>query len=51
MEQTADWGHGSGATGGITRTWDHMTHVVNVAMGLKTPAARHQFDGDPRHRR
>lgn len=26
--------------------WDHRTHVVNVAMGLKTPAIRYQLTGD-----
>ena len=35
----------------VTRWWDHMTHVVNVAMGLKEPAMRYVLDGDPRHRR
>jgi hypothetical protein len=39
--QTADWGAWLQAPSqGITRKWDHMTHVVNVAMGLKTPALR-----------
>ena len=35
----------------VTRWWDHMTHVVNVAMGLKEPATRYLMDGDSRHRR
>lgn len=45
--QTADWGAWlqSPATG-VTPRWDHMTHVVNVAMGLKTPALR-GLRGDP----
>ncbi len=37
--QTADWGSWLQAPAiGVTTAWDHMTHVVNVAMGLKTPA-------------
>ncbi len=45
--QTADWGGWlqQPATG-VTRVWDHMTHVVNVAMGFKTPAFR-SLRGDP----
>ncbi|EXX89167.1 hypothetical protein BG53_00555 [Paenibacillus darwinianus] len=27
--------------------WDHRTHVVNVAMGVKTPAIRYELTGDP----
>ena len=39
--QTADWGDWlQHPATGVTRVWDHMTHVVNVAMGLKTPALR-----------
>ncbi len=50
IDQTADWGGWLQAPAqGITRTWDHMTHVVNVAMGLKTPATCFLFDGDRRH--
>jgi glycosyl hydrolase family 127 (putative beta-L-arabinofuranosidase)/beta-L-arabinofuranosidase (glycosyl hydrolase family 127) len=51
LAQTADWGAYLRAfpCTGITRQWDHMTHVVNVAMGLKTPAVRSLFDGDPDH--
>jgi hypothetical protein len=50
IDQTADWGEWLRSPAqGITRTWDHMTHVVNVAMGLKTPATRFLFDGDGRH--
>jgi hypothetical protein len=29
--------------------FNHFTHVVNVAMGLKTPAVRYLRDGDPAH--
>jgi hypothetical protein len=29
--------------------FDHFTHVVNVAMGLKAPAVRYLRDGDPGH--
>jgi hypothetical protein len=37
--QTADWGSWlQRPPSGSTAAWDHMTHVVNVAMGLKTPA-------------
>lgn len=50
IEQTTDWGGWLQApAAGITRSWDHMTHVVNVAMGLKTPAARALFEGQGRH--
>lgn len=28
--------------------WDHRTHVVNVAMGVKTPGVRYELTGDPR---
>ncbi|HUC93816.1 MAG TPA: beta-L-arabinofuranosidase domain-containing protein [Paenibacillus sp.] len=28
--------------------WDHRTHVVNVAMGVKTPAIRYELTGDPK---
>lgn len=52
LSQTADWGayfRAFPATG-VTRTWDHMTHVVNVAMGLKTPAVRWLLDGNDDHR-
>lgn len=53
LDGTADWDsyfHEFPCTG-ITRAWDHMTHVVNVAMGLKTPAVRYLLDGDPRRRK
>jgi hypothetical protein len=52
IEQTADWGRWltESPPTAITKTWDHMTHVVNVAMGIKTPAARYLVDGDLGHR-
>src|SRR5690606_5022754 len=28
-------------------TWDWRTHVVNVAMGLKTPGVLYEFSGGP----
>jgi uncharacterized protein len=51
--QTLDWGrffvdfpirekHTSG--------FDHLTHVVNVAMGVKEPVLRYLLTGDPAHR-
>jgi DUF1680 family protein len=48
-KQTTDW------TGIFTEFpfwrkvehWDHRTHVVNVAMGLKTPGVLFQLTGDP----
>lgn len=30
--------------------WDHRTHVVNVAMGIKTPGVLYEMTGDFRHR-
>lgn len=53
LAQTADWGAWLAEMPArqVTRTWDHMTHVVNVAMGLKTAAVRYLRDGDPEHRR
>jgi hypothetical protein len=47
LDQAADWDSFlvEFPCTGITRTWDHMTHVVNVAMGLKTPAVRDLLDG------
>jgi hypothetical protein len=52
LDQTADWEsflHEFPCTD-ITRTWDHMTHVVNVAMGLKNPVVRFLLDGEGTHR-
>lgn len=51
LAQIADWGaylRELPCTEPAT-TWDYMTHVVNVAMGLKTPAVQYRRDGDPRH--
>jgi hypothetical protein len=52
LAQAADWGSwlAEMPARGVTRRWDHMTHVVNVAMGLKAPAMRYLRDGSPRHR-
>ncbi len=49
LSQTADWSAylRDFPCTGVTVNWDHMTHVVNVAMGLKTPAVRWLVDGDP----
>lgn len=30
--------------------WDWKSHVVNVAMGIKTPGVRYELTGDPRER-
>lgn len=53
VSQTADWGGYLEAfpCTDVTAEWDHRTHVVNVAMGLKTPAVQWLLDGDPAHRR
>jgi DUF1680 family protein len=53
LDQTADWEGYLDAfpCTGVTTRWDHMTHVVNVAMGIKTSAVRWLLDGDPEHRR
>jgi hypothetical protein len=52
LEQTADWGSWlvEFPARDVSRTWDHMTHVVNVAMGLKTPAVRYLLDRAAPHR-
>ncbi len=52
LDQTADWGSYlvELPARGVTRTWDHMTHVVNVAMGIKQPALRYLLDGAASHR-
>ena len=43
LDQTLDWGAylTEHLIGGPATTFDHRTHVVNVAMGLKHAAARH----------
>jgi hypothetical protein len=53
LDQTADWEGYLDAfpCTGVTTAWDHMTHVVNVAMGIKTSAVRWLLDGDSQHRR
>jgi len=55
LAQTFDWGAYLGDLPPTARervsTFDHLTHVVNVAMGLKTPAVRYQRDDDPAHLR
>ncbi len=55
LAQTFDWGAYLADLPPAARervtVFDHLTHVVNVAMGLKTPAARYQRDGDPAHLR
>jgi hypothetical protein len=52
LQQSADWGAylTDFPCTGVTRTWDHMTHVVNVAMGIKASAVRYLIgeDGDQR---
>ena len=52
VEQTADWDTYliEFPRRAVTRTWDHMTHAVNVAMGLKTPMVRYLLDGARTHR-
>ncbi|WP_433364236.1 beta-L-arabinofuranosidase domain-containing protein [Actinoplanes sp. CA-142083] len=52
LAQTADW-HTfvtRDLTGEPARTFSHLTHGVNVAMGLKTPAVSFLVDGDEAHR-
>jgi hypothetical protein len=51
LDQTADWGawFAQLPARDVTRTWSHMTHVVNVAMGLKVPAIRFLVDGRRHH--
>ena len=52
-EQALDWERclAENPPLGFTRSWDPYRHVVNVAMGLKLPAVRYLFDGDPGHLR
>jgi hypothetical protein len=52
LAQTADWETflTDFPSTGITRHWDHMTHVVNVAMGLMNPAVHYMLDGQGSHR-
>jgi len=55
LAQTFDWGAYLGDLPPAARervtAFAHQTHVVNVAMGLKTPALRYRRDADPAHRR
>jgi len=55
LAQTFDWGAYLGDLPPAARervnAFSHPTHVVNVAMGLKTPAARYRRDDDPAHLR
>lgn len=52
-EQTLDWGTFFGEfpiRSKYVEGFGHLTHVVNVAMGLKDPALRFQRSGGARHR-
>ncbi len=55
LAQTFDWGAYLSDLPPMARervsTFGHLTHVVNVAMGLKTPAVRYRRDDDPAHLR
>lgn len=52
LAQTADWETflTDLPSTGITRKWDHMTHVVNVAMGFLNPVAHYLLSGGETHR-
>jgi hypothetical protein len=52
VDQTADWGSylTEFPVRDVARSWDYMTHVVNVAMGLKAPMVRYLLDGAVAHR-
>lgn len=52
-QQGLDWGGrlADDPPRGITKSFDHFRHVVNVAMGFKLPAVRYALDGDPEHLR
>ncbi|HEY9291766.1 MAG TPA: beta-L-arabinofuranosidase domain-containing protein, partial [Microlunatus sp.] len=52
LEQTEDWGHylTEDLVTGRALFFDHRTHGVNVAMGLKTDAVRYLRTGDERYR-
>ena len=49
--QTLDWGHRLAYAPNRHRAavFDPFTHVVNVAMGLKSPAMQYLFDRSPEH--
>jgi hypothetical protein len=49
--QTLDWtGHFENLPRDRQTKFDHLIHVVNVAMAIKEPALRWAVDGDERHR-
>ncbi len=53
ISQTLDWGRffvEFPCRTKHTAGFDHLIHVVNVAMALKEPALRYLRSGDPRHR-
>jgi len=53
IAQTLDWGRffvEFPVKTKHTAGFDHLVHVVNVAMGLKEPALRYVRTGDPRYR-
>lgn len=51
LQQTFDWAEfiNHQLPAGVTPTFRHATHCVNVAMGLKTPAVALLLDGEPHH--
>jgi Beta-L-arabinofuranosidase, GH127 len=51
ISQSADWGEylTKHLISGPAKSFDHMTHCVNVAMGLKLSALRYLLDHDKRH--
>ncbi len=51
LAQTTDWGTylTSSLPTARVAAFDHLTHSVNVAMGLKEPAMRYRRDGSPDH--
>jgi hypothetical protein len=52
LSQTDDWATflTQQLPEGPVKTFRHLTHGPNVAMGLKTPAVQFRADGDERHR-
>ena len=52
QSQTLDWtAHFENLPRDRQTKFDHLIHVVNVAMAVKEPALRWAVDGDERHRR
>ena len=51
VSQTADWGEylTEHLISGPATEFNHLTHCVNVAMGLKLPALRYLLKRDPKH--